>query len=135
MDQTEKNKQLVKEALTKMIGNLQCDPATIGRYFSSDYIQYVDKKVLDLHGLISHMGQLPERFQSMKVTFIALISEGNNVFSSHIVDVLSRDGVRHVMHSMAFFRVKDNMINHCTELTRFIENPVEDKMLQSFYPT
>lgn len=125
----EKNKEIVKCILEKMINHFQCDFETISAYFSEHYIQYVDRKVLDRQGLIDHMCQLPARFKSMSVTFLALISEGDCVFSSHIVRAISFEKKEIFMHSMAFFKLKDCKIIQCTELTRFIENPKEDRML------
>ena len=125
----EKNKTIVKDALEKVINHFQCDSETISAYFSDHYIQYVDKKVLDRQGLIDHMSKLPDRFKSMSVTFLALIAENDRVFSSHIVRAISPEKEEIVMHSMAYFTLKDYKIIQCIELTRFIENPKQDLML------
>lgn len=117
--------------MLKIIGNLQCDPATISQYFSEDYVQYVDNKVLDLQGLISHMGSLPNRFSSMKLTFIELIAEGNKVLSSHIVDAISHEGNHHMMQSMAIFEITNDKITNCSELTRTIDDPPNDALAQN----
>ena len=125
----EKNKEIVKTMLEKMITHFQCDAETVSTYFSDDYVQYVDKKVLDKQGLSDHMGKLPKRFKSMSVTFLALIAEDDRVFSSHIVRAISPLKEKIFMHSMAYFILKDYKIIQCTELTRFIENPEQDVML------
>ena len=125
------NKQKVQRAFTTLINEGQVDPATIAEHFSPHYRQWVDGKELDYQGFIEHMQALRAAVTSMHVDFTTVIEEGDAVASSHTVTAQKRDGSFTRGRVIAIFRVGDDGIRSCQELTYLEEGDESDKDLGS----
>ena len=125
------NKQKVQRAFTTLINEGRADPATIAEHFSPDYRQWVDGKELDYQGFIEHMQALRAAVTSMHVDFTTMIEEGDAVATSHTVTAHKRDGSITRGRVIAIFRVGDDGIRSCQELTHLEEGDESDKDLGS----
>lgn len=125
------NKELVRLAFRNVIEATSVDSGEIERYFSTQYVQEVDGKTLHFEEFVAHVKKQKETVASAKVDLIALISEGDVVFSNHEVNVLKKDGSRAKFKVIAQFLVRDGRIAACDELTRMIEGEKSDRDLGS----
>lgn len=124
-------KQIIQDALTNVVENMNLSEKTISKYFSTDYKQYVDGKFLNYNDFISHMIKQKSLLSSAKVTIKQIIVEKNKVSTIHIVDAIKKDGGVVKVQVNAFYILKNNKIILVDELTHVINGEKSDKDLGS----
>lgn len=124
-------KKFIKEVFINLIVNRDADEKTYAKYFSKDYIQYVDGKILDYDHFVRHMKTLAATIKSAQVTFKHIITEGDKVATIHRVNAIKHDGSQIEVQVNALFQIKNNKIILCDELTYLIQGEKSDKDLAS----
>ena len=127
----EHHKQLIRDAFAAVIENPQYDETAIRRYFSPDYVQQVDGKILSFDQFRQHMKVLKETVSAVAVHFDTLAAENEIVFSNHRVTASRSDGQTGEMQVIAEFHIHNGQINYCNELTHLIKGDAEDRDLGS----
>lgn len=126
-------KEFIKAAFVNLIENKNADEETCAKYFSKEYIQYVDGKILNYDHFVAHMKALMATIKSAKVTFKHIIAEGDKVTTIHRVNAVKHNGSQIEVQVNALFQIKDNKIILCDELTYLIQGEKSDKDLGSRY--
>jgi hypothetical protein len=124
-------KDLIREAFAQIIESPNPDITTYRKYFSPDYQQRVDGKVLNFAGFIRHMNAQKKVLKRVRVTFRHLVAENNKVASLHIVDAEKFDGSTIQAQVNAIFEIEDGKVVLCDELTRLLKGSREDEDLGS----
>ena len=125
------NKQLIQQVFKEVMENLSVDPEIIGRFFSQDYIQHVDGKVLNYADFVRHMNALAGATATLTISVHTIVAEGEIVFTNHHVDGYLKNGKRVEGQVIAEFRVRDGKICSCDELTRMVAGGDEARDLGS----
>jgi len=100
-----------------------------GRYFSADYQQHADGKVLDHRLFVAHARTLKETLQSATVTFEKIIASGESLASVHIVDAVKHNGQSMKVKVIALYEIRDGLISRVDELSHLLEGSESDKDL------
>lgn len=125
-------KQFVLEVFNNTIGNINnVNKEICAKYFSEDYIQYVDGKTLTFHGFVNHMNALKDVMSSITITFKHMLVDDDKVATVHIVDGMKRDGQAIKAQVNAVFQIRDKKIVMCNELTHILEGEKSDQDLGS----
>lgn len=125
------NKELITTVFQKILENPEFDEKLIGMYFSKDYIQHVDGKTLDYTGFVQHMKALKNAVSQLQITIRSMASEEDVVFTNHVAKIYKKDGKQGEGEVIAEFRIKDQQIIYCNELTRIIKGSEEDSDIGS----
>ena len=123
-------KKIIKSSFTELLEKPGFDPSLFENFFSREYIQYVDGKILDYTGLLEHAKTLKSRVKDIKVSYEHLIEEGNKVCSVHIVEAI-RDNQPVKMKIIALFAFENDKIILCDELTYMLLGDESDRDLGS----
>ena len=126
-----KNKQLVKDAFTQVVGSTVADEKIITHFFHSKYQQNVDGVKLDYSGFIEHMKAQKSIVSNIIVNFRNIVAEDELVFTNHDVIVTKNDGSIVKIHVLAEFRIAEGKIISCDELTRLEQGAPEDHNIGS----
>ncbi|MEQ5125670.1 nuclear transport factor 2 family protein [Providencia alcalifaciens] len=119
--------QALKAVLGKQIGNL----VVIKQFFSSDYVQVVDGKLIDFTEFCTHMQVLKEATESITID-IKSIAEGENcVHTQHIARAIKKEGTVSEFEVFACFHLMNGKIIRCEELTRMLSGSKHDNDLGS----
>ncbi len=121
----------VVNALNEIIGHPQHSESRIAEYFSPDYQQFVDGKTLDYDQFVQHMALLKKLTRRMNIRFLAVVAEGNSVFTHHQVAIEKNNGACSETMVMAHFTLCGGKILRCDELTYQVSGQSEDKDLGS----
>jgi ketosteroid isomerase-like protein len=113
-------KQFVQNALVDVVEDMGATEKTFAKYFSPEYIQYVDGRTLDYNSLVEHMKAQKSVLKSAKITFKHLIAEDNKVASVHVVKAIKKDGGTIEAQVNALIELDDEKIVLCDELTLLI---------------
>jgi len=124
-------KAFIKEAFTKVIEDVNASDEIYAKYFSQDYIQYVDGKTLSFSDFVKHMKVQKEVVQSVAITFKHMLVEGDKVATVHMVNAIKKDGGIIEAQVNAVFQIRDNKIILCDELTHLIKGEESDRDLGS----
>lgn len=127
------NKNLIKIVFRLLFESKEMKLEDISLYFAKEYVQNVGSEVLDFHDFISHIGKVREKLAECRVTFHTLISEGNIVFSNHVVDAILRNGTILRQHVLAEFEMSEGKIIRCDELAHMLEGEVSESNLASVH--
>jgi len=123
--------KLVSQALETVIASVVHDESVLQQFFSHDYQQYVDDKVLNFHQFVSHMQTLKQHSLQRQLRIIACAAAQQTVFTRHRVAVTHDDGQVSEFEVMAQFELRDGKICRCHELTRQIFGPEQHRDLGS----
>jgi hypothetical protein len=126
-------KNFVKEVFTNTIENMHATEDTYNKYFSKDYVQYVDGKTLKYNDFIAHMKAQKNIIKSIKVTFKYMVVEKDTVSTIHVVEGIKKDGGVIETQVNALFQIKDKKIVLCDELTHLIKGEKSDRNLGSHH--
>jgi ketosteroid isomerase-like protein len=124
-------KNFIKEVFANTIEDMTATEKIYEKYFSKDYIQYVDGKTLDYDDFIAHMKAQKNTLKSAKITFKYIIVEGDIVATVHKVNATKKDGAEIEAQVNALIEIKDNKIVLCDELTYLLKGANEDKDIGS----
>ena len=125
------NKEFIKEGFKRMFETSAFDEAFIRTMLASSYIQHVDGKTLVFEDFIRHLKALKEKTQSIKIHFKTLATEGEVVFSNHVVTVIMNDHSQTMIHVIAEFHIKEGKVYYCDELTSLIDGDAQNSDLGS----
>lgn len=128
---THRSSDVVLAALHKVVANPEHQPALIAELFSRDYRQNVDGNALNYEQFIQHVELLKQITRSMTLEILAIVAEGEVVFTHHIVNVEKRDGNRSQTRVLAHFTVREGQIQSCDELTQLLVGDHSDSDLGS----
>lgn len=126
-----KNKQLIKDAFTRVVGSTIVDEKVIAHFFHSKYQQNVDGVQLDYSGFIQHMKAQKGIVSNIIVNFRNIAAEDELVFTNHDVIVTKNDGSIIKIHVLAEFKIAEGKIISCDELTRLEQGAPEDHNIGS----
>lgn len=126
-----KNTKIVVQALQEIITNNTYDETIVIRYFSPDYIQYVDGKTIDYLHFIAHVKVLKQTLAKASIKFIAIAENKETVFTHHHVIATKYDGSQIIAQVIAHFTLHEGRIIQCNELTHPIAGGEEDYDLGS----
>jgi hypothetical protein len=104
---------------------------TVDRYFTSDYVQSVDGKVLHLERFRQHIRVQKEALRGLSIEFKTLAGEGDVVFSNHIAKAETIEGRMSEIHVIAEFRFRDGRVMACDELSHMVSGHEQDRDLGS----
>ncbi len=124
-------RQFLKEAFAAIIENMAAGEEDYAQYFSPDYVQHVDGKVLDYDGFVAHMAKQKSVLESTRVTFKRIIVEGDQAATVHMIHAVKKDGGVVEGQVNAFWQIKDRKIVLCDELTHMISGDEADRDLGS----
>ncbi len=126
----EESKQFVKDAVVYALTNT--DPnMDYSKYVSLDFVNPIDGNVFNYQQWVVHQKHIKSLVKSMKPTFDEMVAEGDNVAAIYHIDIIKNDGSKLVVKDMAFFKIKNNKVVYCEELTRLIKGDVKDKNIGS----
>lgn len=124
-------KEFIREVFTNVMENMQATEETYAKYFSKDYVQYVDGKTLNYNQFVAHMKKQKEVFKSAKITFKYIIVEGDKIATIHVGNAVKKDGGIVEAQLNAVFQVKDGKLVLCDELSHLIKGEKSDSDLGS----
>jgi limonene-1,2-epoxide hydrolase len=124
-------KELVLNAFRNVLENPNATLCDLEKYFSVEYKQSVDGKALDYSAFTEHFIALTKAVRSFNVDVRDIMSEGNRVFTHHVVHMIKNNGDEVVMKVLALFDVEDGKIIACDELTHILKGNSEDHDLGS----
>lgn len=99
-------KELVLNAFRNVLENPSATLCDLEKYFSVDYKQSVDGKALDYSAFTGHFIALTKVVKSFNVDVCDSMSEGNRIFTHHVVNMIKIDGEEVVMKVLALFDVE-----------------------------
>lgn len=122
---------LVSQALQTVITCPVHDESVLQSFFSPDYQQCVDGKVLNYRNFVRHMQTLKHHSRQIQCRIIVSAAAQQSVFTHHLVAVTQSDGQVSEFEVMAHFELRDGRIYRCHELTRQTAGPQHDRDLGS----
>lgn len=127
-----KNSAIIKAALQEVLTlSHGYSLEKIAHYFSVDYNQIVNGKLLLYADFIKHIAFLYHKFTAIQITIFAMAEESEIVLSHHHVHAIKYDGTVTHTQVMAHFIVQEGKIIQCNELTRLIVGGNDDYDLGS----
>ncbi len=111
------NIELVTKALRVAL-NHNSTEQEIKKFFSISYEQVVNGIAINFEGFLQHLKVIKGETKELAIDVRSMVSEGDKVHTHHFAKAYKRDGSISVFEVFACFTIKDNMINHCEELTK-----------------
>lgn len=124
-------KELIRTVFHLLFENESFDRETIANYFSKDYVQSVNGDTFGFNDFVNHICKVRETLSSCNIAFKTLVTEGNIVFSNHLVDAVMRNGKMVRQQVLAEFEISKGKIIRCDELTCFLGGDVAGSKLGS----
>lgn len=125
------NKQIIRSIFTEILENPVMNKALISKYFTTDYVQYVDGKIINFDDFVKHIQVLKTKIKQMSISMKSIVAEDNIVFTNHEVTTIMHGGRNGKMKVIAEFRLRDGKVYYCDELTHMLEGDNKDKDLGS----
>lgn len=124
-------KHIIQQVFNTILENPVFDLSLIEKYFSKDYIQFVDHHQLNYEEFILHIKKLKEKVAEQKIDILNYAENGNIIFTHHIAKSILKDGsiVKHKV--LAEFTILEGKIIGCDELTLLLEGNNTEKNLGS----
>ncbi|MDX2164957.1 MAG: nuclear transport factor 2 family protein [Gammaproteobacteria bacterium] len=123
---------LIQEIFAHVFEKDGFDEAVCEKYFSKDYIQYVDGKKVDYAGFLDHVRALKSALHSMSFEFKHIVKEGNKIATLHIARGIKKDtGKKIEVQVNAMFEIQNNQVISCNELTHLVHGEESDQDLGS----
>ncbi|PWN71075.1 hypothetical protein C1631_000145 [Chryseobacterium phosphatilyticum] len=124
-------KNFIREVFTHVLENPVFDEILIEKYFSKDYVQFVDHQQLHYKEFVLHIKKLKEKISEQKIEIIHYAENGNVIFTHHLVESLLKDGSIAKHKVLAEFTIQHGTIIQCDELTLLLEGSLSEKNLGS----
>ncbi|WP_316828687.1 nuclear transport factor 2 family protein [Pedobacter miscanthi] len=124
-------KELIRNAFKAVVETPSYDLNIIEKYFSLEYRQYVDGEELDFDGFCKHMKAQKLAIKSSLIDFQTMVQEGDIVFTNHSVEIQTNEDRHALIHVIAEFRIKNDKIIYCNELTRLVSGDERERDLGS----
>jgi hypothetical protein len=124
------SKALVKRAVIYALENR--DPnMDYGKYVSKSFINPIDGNTFNFTQWVTHQKNIKKMVKSMKPIFDTLVAENNQVAAIYRIKLVKNDGSKLVVKDLAFFKIKQNKIVYCEELTQLVKGNSKDKNIGS----
>lgn len=123
--------QRLQDCLHRVICDPAFTPAELDHWFTPDYLQHVDDKVLDYAAFRRHILALREDLAECQITFLALIAQGERVHSTHLVRARRRNGQTLVCKVSGLFTFRAGRLCHTDELTCLLQGDARDRDIGS----
>lgn len=111
------------------------DPAAtvedVGAFFTPDYVQSADGKVLPRAAFINHVRVLKATLQSGTATLEQVIVGGATIATLHRIDACKKNGETVQVKVHAFFEIEHGLIRRTEELTLLLAGTEADRDLGS----
>lgn len=120
------NKDIIIQAFKEILEDGKIDNETIKKYFHKDYIQEVNGIKIDYDEFKLHLFKQRQSIENISIKFNTILSYDNIIFSNHNVHCTKKDGSFCSFKVIAEFRIKDEKIFFCDELTHLIEGKQSD---------
>lgn len=124
-------KEVVLNSFRDLLENPNASQSDLEKWFSPEYKQNVDGKQMNYDGFKNHFMELSKAAKSFKVDIVDILSEGNLVFTNHIVHVIKKSGEEVDLKVLALFKVENAKIISCDELTHLLKGNPNDADLGS----
>ncbi|WP_347217893.1 hypothetical protein [Chryseobacterium sp.] len=124
-------KHIIQEVFSTILENPVFDLSCIEKYFSKDYIQFVDHHQLNYDEFILHIKKLKEKVAEQKIEILNSAENGNIIFTHHLAKSVLKDGSTVLHKVLAEFTIEDEKIVKCDELTLLVEGNHTEKNLGS----
>lgn len=111
--------------------DFEAETEAIGRFFTPNYQQSVDGKVIDLKGFIDHVRALRATLVSIDIEIQQIVSDGVAAATVHVVRAAKRSGEMATVKVVAFYRFDGERIASIDELTYVLEGHAGDRELGS----
>ena len=124
------SKQFVKEAVVYALENHDSN-MDYSKYVSKSFVNPIDGNVFNYQQWVTHQKHIKSMVKSMTPKFNLMVAEGNNVAAIYNIDIVKNDGSKLTVKDMAFFKIKNNKVVYCEELTRLVKGSETDKNIGS----
>ncbi|MBP1164443.1 MULTISPECIES: hypothetical protein [unclassified Chryseobacterium] len=124
-------KHFIQQVFSEVLENPVFDELLIEKYFSKNYIQFVDRQQLNYEEFVLHIKKLKEKVAEQKIEFISHAENNNIIFTHHVVHSKLKDGSFVIHKVLAEFTIQNNKIIRCDELTVVLEGNQAEKNLGS----
>ncbi len=124
-------KQIFIKVFTEFLENLEVNEKDIEKFFNKDYIQYTDGKKLNYQDFVKHIHTLKKSLKYLTVNIRSIAQDNDVIFTNHLILGETKDGKIFSGEVIAEFRINNNQIYYCNELTHMIEGGEENKDLGS----
>lgn len=124
-------KHIIQQVFHDILENPVFDLSSIEKYFSKDYIQFVDHHQLNYDEFILHIKKLKDKVAEQKIDIINYAENGNIIFTHHMAKSVLKDGSIVVHKVLAEFTIQNDKIIQCDELTLLLEGDFSSKNLGS----
>ncbi len=128
---TPKAAQAFLHTLFRALFDPSVSSADVGQYFTPDYQQQVDGKILNFAEFIAHVEALKSTLISGTVTFERVLVNGPHWADIHYVDAVKRDGRPLRVKVLAFYTLTHGKISRIDELTHMEVGDEADRDLGS----
>jgi len=129
MDATQ-SKQFVKDAVVYALTNK--DPnMDYSKYVSKDFVNPIDGNVFNYQQWVTHQKHIKSMVKSMTPTFDWMVADGDNVAAIYHIAIIKNNGDKLTVKDLAFFKIKNNKVVYCEELTRLVKGNEADKNIGS----
>lgn len=126
----DESKQFVKTAVTYVLENK--DPnMDYSKYVSKKFTNPIDGNVFNYKQWVVHQKHIKSLVQSMTPVFDEMVAEGNSVAAIYHINIIKNNGDKLVVKDMAFFKIENNKVMYCEELTRLIKGDKANKNIGS----
>ncbi|MDR4954549.1 hypothetical protein REB14_20390 [Chryseobacterium sp. ES2] len=124
-------KHFIQQVFSEVLENPVFEEVLIEKYFSKEYIQFVDHAQLNYDEFVLHIKKLKEKVSEQKLEIISHAENGNIIFTNHIAKSTLKDGSKVVHKVLAEFTIQNYQIIRCDELTLLVEGNDAAKKLGS----
>ncbi|MFS4470269.1 hypothetical protein [Chryseobacterium sp. T20] len=124
-------KHFIQQVFQEVLENPVFDEVLIEKYFSKQYIQFVDHAQLNYEEFVLHIKKLKEKIAEQKMEIITYAENGNIIFTNHIAKSTLKDGSKVVHKVLAEFTIQNHQIIRCDEMTLLVEGDETEKNLGS----
>lgn len=127
---SEQTMNAIKDLLATFC-DFEAGPQAMGRFFTQNYQQSVDGKVIDLSGFMDHVRALHTTLVSIDIEIQQIVSDGVSAATVHVVHVAKRNGEMATVKVIAFYRFDGERITSIDELTHVLKGHATDRELGS----
>lgn len=124
-------REFLVEAFSDLFNPANDAQEAAAKYMTPDYVQLVDGEVLDFEGFVNHLKVLQDNLRDVNFTFETVVASENTISDIHIVDAVKNDGSAFRTKVIAFYHMRDGMIQRIDELTHLIEGGEDDRDMGS----
>jgi hypothetical protein len=130
LDPAERNKQLVKEAISAVL-ETDGSQQDYSKYVARNLMAHVDDKTFDYQQWVAHVQTVKAATKSMRVAIKAMTAEGDIVNANFVIHVVKPDGSELDMQVLEMFWLHNGKIVYVDMFSRIISGDSADAGLIS----